>query len=391
VIAYPALLQRDKFEQVLQKLTEVGVGCVVPVVTSRGLVREGPDDSRRARWEAILREAAEQSGRGVVPELGAALTFDAAVAQAVTTGAPPRQQLVTRALEQPAVGDRADHLGEGQRGDHPDLSVPKQCRRQRKLVEQQAVEQARTLVDTHGAQVEQQRKQIEVAAANVRSAHVQLDYCTVHSPFTGVVIAKAAQVGEIVSPFSAGGGFVLRAIAGRDEALFDRFIMISPALPPGAPTIRPGTGGWASVVLPRVITLAMLNRVGIGPLRRAMAGAEPRRAGLPAGLAGLIAGHHSVSADARMLALFPGSRAQEIARHLDAFVMTARELERRQSGLRVVVSAAPQRATGGGDLLRQAAVVAAKHDAAAVRHRHRPAAGRERLGRISRAERRGSP
>ena len=42
-----------------------------------------------------------------------------------------------------------------------------------------------------------------------------------------------------------------------------------------------------------------------------------------------------------MLALFPGSRAQEIARHLDAFVSTARELERRIPGLRVVVSAAP--------------------------------------------------
>jgi lipid-A-disaccharide synthase len=45
--------------------------------------------------------------------------------------------------------------------------------------------------------------------------------------------------------------------------------------------------------------------------------------------------------DAVMLALFPGSRAQEIARHLDAFVLTARELERRRPGLRVVVSAAP--------------------------------------------------
>ena len=45
--------------------------------------------------------------------------------------------------------------------------------------------------------------------------------------------------------------------------------------------------------------------------------------------------------DAAMLALFPGSRAQEIARHLDVFVATARELERRRPGLRVVVSAAP--------------------------------------------------
>jgi RND family efflux transporter MFP subunit len=83
---------------------------------------------------------------------------------------------------------------------------------QRKLVSDQAVEQARTLVDTQSAQVQGQRKQIDLAAANVRAAQVQLDYCTIHAPFTGVVIAKAAQVGEIVSPFSAGGGFTRTGI-----------------------------------------------------------------------------------------------------------------------------------------------------------------------------------
>ena len=45
--------------------------------------------------------------------------------------------------------------------------------------------------------------------------------------------------------------------------------------------------------------------------------------------------------DASLLALFPGSRAQEIARHLEPFVATAQELQRRRPGLRVVVSAAP--------------------------------------------------
>jgi len=45
--------------------------------------------------------------------------------------------------------------------------------------------------------------------------------------------------------------------------------------------------------------------------------------------------------DDRVLALFPGSRAQEIDRHLDDFVATARILEKALPGLRVVVSAAP--------------------------------------------------
>jgi lipid-A-disaccharide synthase len=48
-----------------------------------------------------------------------------------------------------------------------------------------------------------------------------------------------------------------------------------------------------------------------------------------------------VSPTDRVLALFPGSRAQEIARHLDLFVETARELQRRDPTLKVVVSAAP--------------------------------------------------
>jgi lipid-A-disaccharide synthase len=43
----------------------------------------------------------------------------------------------------------------------------------------------------------------------------------------------------------------------------------------------------------------------------------------------------------RLLALFPGSRAQEIARHLDPFVATALELQRRDPALKVIVSAAP--------------------------------------------------
>jgi len=48
-----------------------------------------------------------------------------------------------------------------------------------------------------------------------------------------------------------------------------------------------------------------------------------------------------IGANDRVLALFPGSRAQEIKRHLEPFVATANELGRRIPALRVVVSAAP--------------------------------------------------
>jgi 16S rRNA (uracil1498-N3)-methyltransferase len=86
LVVYPALLQRDKFEQVLQALTTLGVSAIVPVLTSRALVRQMPDMPRLARWQAIVREAVEQCGRGVVPTLGPALAFEDAVAQAAVRG-----------------------------------------------------------------------------------------------------------------------------------------------------------------------------------------------------------------------------------------------------------------------------------------------------------------
>lgn len=64
-------LKADKFEWVLQKATELGVRAIVPVVSSRTVVRPvAALDHKRTRWETILREAAEQSGRGRIPELG---------------------------------------------------------------------------------------------------------------------------------------------------------------------------------------------------------------------------------------------------------------------------------------------------------------------------------
>lgn len=48
-----------------------------------------------------------------------------------------------------------------------------------------------------------------------------------------------------------------------------------------------------------------------------------------------------VAPDARLLAVFPGSRQQEIDRHLQPFVATAAELRRRDPALEVMVSTAP--------------------------------------------------
>jgi 16S rRNA (uracil1498-N3)-methyltransferase len=85
VVAYPSLLPRDKFESVLQKLTEVGAAAIAPVLSQRSLVRQAPDAGRYPRWSAIVREAAEQCGRGVVPRLLPVVRLEAALTAAEGT------------------------------------------------------------------------------------------------------------------------------------------------------------------------------------------------------------------------------------------------------------------------------------------------------------------
>ncbi|MGN2243911.1 efflux RND transporter periplasmic adaptor subunit [Frateuria sp. GZRR33] len=77
----------------------------------------------------------------------------------------------------------------------------------RGLVAKQAAEQAHTQVDALAAQLDAQRRQAEAAQAQAQVAQVDFDYTVVRAPFDGVVTDKAAQVGEIISPLSAGGGF----------------------------------------------------------------------------------------------------------------------------------------------------------------------------------------
>ncbi len=64
------LSQREKVEWMLQKCTEIGVERFVPFTCARSLVQdEHVAEAKMVRWRTILREAAEQSGRGFIPEL----------------------------------------------------------------------------------------------------------------------------------------------------------------------------------------------------------------------------------------------------------------------------------------------------------------------------------
>ena len=80
---YLCLTQREKFEWMLQKCTEVGVTEFTPVFSSRSLVQDTESqENKLPRWQRILQEAAEQSGRGIVPRLNQPLSYVAALESA---------------------------------------------------------------------------------------------------------------------------------------------------------------------------------------------------------------------------------------------------------------------------------------------------------------------
>lgn len=75
VTLYCSILKRENFELVVQKATEVGVKNIVPIISERTVKL----NLRIDRLEKIIKEAAEQSGRGVVPILQKAQMLNSAL------------------------------------------------------------------------------------------------------------------------------------------------------------------------------------------------------------------------------------------------------------------------------------------------------------------------
>ncbi len=84
---FQSVPRSKRFELVLQKGTELGIVEFVPVITQRSIISDLEDvDNKRARWEAIIQEAAEQSHRGRKPLLRRATLLPNACEQARQTG-----------------------------------------------------------------------------------------------------------------------------------------------------------------------------------------------------------------------------------------------------------------------------------------------------------------
>ncbi len=84
---------------------------------------------------------------------------------------------------------------------------------ERKLVSQSAADAAAADVAALQARLAVARSNVQVAGARVAQQQQQLDDLVIRAPFAGVIVSKAAQPGEMVSPISAGGGFTRTGIA----------------------------------------------------------------------------------------------------------------------------------------------------------------------------------
>jgi 16S rRNA (uracil1498-N3)-methyltransferase len=77
-----ALLKGPKFDYALQKNTEIGVSEFIPITTERTVIKLEEDellhevDKRIERYKKIVRDASEQSERGIVPEVKGVMSIE---------------------------------------------------------------------------------------------------------------------------------------------------------------------------------------------------------------------------------------------------------------------------------------------------------------------------
>lgn len=84
VTLYMALPKGDKMDFIVQKAVELGAKKIVPYIAKRSVSRPDEKSMRKKceRWQKIAREAAMQSGRGLVPEVTQVITHKEAVLKA---------------------------------------------------------------------------------------------------------------------------------------------------------------------------------------------------------------------------------------------------------------------------------------------------------------------
>src|ERR1700720_3917719 len=78
---------------------------------------------------------------------------------------------------------------------------------------QENLDNASMAADSLTAKINLAKSQVAGSQARIQEAQQAVDNCIIRAPFDGIVVSKDAQVGEMVSPISAGGGFTRTGIA----------------------------------------------------------------------------------------------------------------------------------------------------------------------------------
>lgn len=82
VVLFQGVPKSDKMELIIQKCVELGISEIIPVITTRTIVKfdNAKDEiKKQLRWQKIANEAAKQCNRGVLPIIGLPLDFATAV------------------------------------------------------------------------------------------------------------------------------------------------------------------------------------------------------------------------------------------------------------------------------------------------------------------------
>jgi RND family efflux transporter MFP subunit len=82
----------------------------------------------------------------------------------------------------------------------------------RQLTSTAALEQAQSDRDSRAARLAALQRQVGVTREQLAVAQLGVSNTEIRAPFSGVIIEKAAQPGEVISPISAGGGFTRTGI-----------------------------------------------------------------------------------------------------------------------------------------------------------------------------------
>ncbi|EOD00804.1 16S rRNA (uracil(1498)-N(3))-methyltransferase [Caldisalinibacter kiritimatiensis] len=79
IVLYQGLPKSAKMDLIIQKCVELGVTKIVPVLTTRTVVKiknTNKEQKKISRWQKISEQAAKQSRRGIIPEIGNVMTFE---------------------------------------------------------------------------------------------------------------------------------------------------------------------------------------------------------------------------------------------------------------------------------------------------------------------------